>query len=79
MDTLKQFLINEGEETYVAMAAYKAAELKVADEIEKLKLNLMKHHDAYMQTDRTSWGFAGDLNNVVSQLRDINDFIRTDK
>lgn len=79
MDTLKQFLVKEGKETYDAMAAYKVAEMKVAEELRKLRHNLMQHHDTYMKTDRTNWGFAGDLNHVVSQLQDINDFIRKDK
>lgn len=71
----EQDVVAEGDERYVAMAAYKANALKVRDELDKLELNLQHHRARYLKTDRTNWGHAGDLERVTSALADINDWL----
>lgn len=77
---LSEFLIEdevvvEGDERYIAMSAYKANAAKVQEELDKLELNMMRHRDKYLKTDRTNWGYSGDLEHVVKQLEEINDFL----
>lgn len=75
----KEFLVQspvvEAESNYVAMSAYKANDAKIRSELEKLDLNLMRHRDRYLNTDRKNWGFSGDLEQVATQLKEINDFL----
>lgn len=67
--------VKEAESNYVAMSAYKANAMKVQTEIDKLEVNLMRHKERYLGTNRSSWGFSGDLEHVVKQLEEINDFL----
>lgn len=75
----KEFLaqppVVEAESNYVAMSAYKANATKIQMELDKLEVNLMRHKERYLGTNRSSWGFSGDLEHVVKQLEEINDFL----
>lgn len=71
----EQEAVVEGDERYVAMAAYKANASKVRDELDKLELNLQRHRARYLKTDRTDWGHAGDLERVATAIADINDWL----
>lgn len=75
----KEFLnqppVVEAESNYVAMSAYKANAAKVQMEMDKLGANLLRHQDRYLKTDRTNWGFSGDLERVAQLLAEINDFL----
>lgn len=67
--------LEENESNYVAMSSYQANRAKAAMELDKLKANMMKHHAAYMNTDRTNWGYAGDMERLTESLRDINSWM----
>lgn len=75
----KEFLANppvvEAESNYVAMSAYKANATRVQLELDKLEVNLLRHKERYLKTDRSNWGFSGDLEHVAKQLEEINDFL----
>lgn len=68
--------LSESEANYVAMSAYRANLNKVLDQVEALKLNIAKHRDRYMATDRTDWGYSGDLERVKQHLSEINDSLK---
>ena len=74
-DFLAQPPIEEAESNYIAMSAYKANDAKIRMELEKLDLNLMRHRERYLKTDRKNWGFSGDLERVATQLKELNDFL----
>lgn len=67
--------LEESESNYIAMSSYQAKAAQVDDEIEKLKLNMMKHRKEYLATDRTNWGYAGDMERLLKQLTEINDWL----
>ena len=68
--------VTEGESNYVAMSAYKANTAKVQQQMDMLALNIQKHRERYMATDRQDWGYAGDLEKLNQQLTEINDWLR---
>lgn len=67
--------LGESESNYIAMSSYQAKAAQVDDEIEKLKLNMMKHRKEYLATDRTNWGYAGDMERLLKQMTEINDWL----
>lgn len=78
-DFLAKPPVVEAEANYVAMSAYKANAAKVQMELDKLEVNLLRHKDRYLATDRKSWGFAGDLEHVAKQLEEVNDFLGSNR
>ena len=79
MRPLRSFLSRKREPMRGAAAAYDAALVEVRAELEKLKVNISNHQKQYAASNQTNWGFSGDLQHVLAELRNLNRFIGGDQ
>lgn len=70
--------LKEGEESYVAAAAYKVNVAKVQDQLETLRRHLEKHQQEFAGTDQQNWAYSGDMARLAKQLSEINEWMNSE-
>lgn len=67
--------LREGEEKYIASAAYKANLAKVVAQMERLNSNIARHQNDFARTNQKNWGYAGDMARLLESLEQINEWM----